>query len=200
MRRINKRNTFDKMNKEILTISLIFIIFVVIGACLNKFYPEAQDSIGSNISGTIDYYNSSINLKNALISNLKLDMLFLSGIAICTSTIVLTPISILIFILKGLSIGYTINSLVLGMKIKSIKIILITLVKCTIILPGALILAIISAKYILEIISEIRRNNKSKIIFLVKRYLLNASIIVIVTVSVQLIINAISIATLQVLF
>lgn len=199
MRR-NKRSIFEKINKEILIVSLIFMVFVVIGACINKFYPEAQNSIVTNITGANDYYNSAISLKSTLISNLKVDMLFLGGIAICTLTIVLLPISILIFILKGVSIGYTINSLVLGLKINSIKIILITLAKSIIILPGVLIISIISAKYILEIISEIKRNNKSKIAFLSKRYALNSAIIVIITVSAQLIINAISIATLQILF
>lgn len=199
MRR-NKRSIFEQINKEILIVSLIFMVFVVIGACINKFYPEAQNSIVTNITGANDYYNSAISLKNTLLSNLKVDMLFLGGIAICTLTIVLLPISILIFILKGVSIGYTINSLVLGLKINSIKIILITLAKSIIILPGVLIISIISLKYILEIINEIKRNNKGKIAFLSKRYALNSAIIVIITVSAQLIINAISIATLQILF
>lgn len=199
MRR-NKRNIFEQINKEILIVSLIFMVFVVLGACINKLYPTAQNSIVANITGASDYYNSSISFKDTLISNLKVDMLFLGGISICTLTIILMPVSILIFILKGVSIGYTINSLVLGLKINSIKIILITLAKSIIILPGILIISIISAKYILEIINEIKRNNKTKIAFLSKRYALNSAIIVIITVSSQLIINAISIATLQILF
>lgn len=200
MRSISKRSTFDKMNKEILTVSFIFMVFVVIGACINKVYPNAQSSLLSNISGTVDYYSSSINFKNMLMSNFKVDMLFLCGMVICTATVFLLPVSIIMFIFKGLSIGYVINSLVLGLKMKSIKIVLITLTKCLIVLPGALILAILSAKYIFEMINEIKRNHKSNIAFLVKRYCLNASIIITITLSVQLITNAISIATLQLLF
>ena len=132
MRR-KKRNIFEVLNNEIIIISVIFIIFVVIGACINKFYPEAQNSIAINVSGANEYYSSDVNLKNILISNLKSDILFLSGIAICTLTIVLLPISIGIFILKGLAIGYTINSVVLALKINSLKIILITLAKSIII-------------------------------------------------------------------
>lgn len=199
MRR-KKRNIFEVLNNEIIIISVIFIIFVVIGACINKFYPEAQNSIAINVSGANEYYSSDVNLKNILISNLKSDILFLSGIAICTLTIVLLPISIGIFILKGLAIGYTINSVVLALKINSLKIILITLAKSIIILPGILILSIVSLKYITHIVNEIRKNNRSKIVFLCKRYALNSSIIIIITTSSQFIINAISIATLKFLF
>ena len=199
MRR-KKRNIFEVLNNEIIIISVIFIIFVVIGACINKFYPEAQNSIAINVSGANEYYNSDVNLKNILISNLKSDILFLSGIAICTLTIVLLPISIGIFILKGLAIGYTINSVVLALKINSFKIILITLAKSIIILPGILILSIVSLKYITHIVNEIRKNNRSKVAFLCKRYALNSSIIIIITTSSQFIINAISIATLKFLF
>jgi stage II sporulation protein M len=195
-----KRNIFEVLNNEIIIISVIFIIFVVIGACINKFYPEAQNSIAINVSGANEYYSSDVNLKNILISNLKSDILFLSGIAICTLTIVLLPISIGIFILKGLAIGYTINSVVLALKINSLKIILITLAKSIIILPGILILSIVSLKYITHIVNEIRKNNRSKIAFLCKRYALNSSIIIIITTSSQFIINAISIATLKFLF
>lgn len=195
-----KRNIFEVLNNEIIIISVIFIIFVAIGACINKFYPEAQNSIAINVSGANEYYNSDVNLKNILISNLKSDILFLSGIAICTLTIVLLPISIGIFILKGLAIGYTINSVVLALKINSLKIILITLAKSIIILPGILILSIVSLKYITHIVNEIRKNNRSKIAFLCKRYALNSSIIIIITTSSQFIINAISIATLKFLF
>lgn len=199
MRR-KKRNIFEVLNNEIIIISVIFIIFVVIGACINKFYPEAQNSIAINVSGANEYYSSDVNLKNILISNLKSDILFLSGIAICTLTIVLLPISIGIFILKGLAIGYTINSVVLALKINSLKIILITLAKSIIILPGILILSIVSLKYITHIVNEIRKNNRSKVAFLCKRYALNSSIIIIITTSSQFIINAISIATLKFLF
>jgi stage II sporulation protein M len=198
--RRKKRNIFEVLNNEIIIISVIFIIFVVIGACINKFYPEAQNSIAINVSGANEYYSSDVNLKNILISNLKSDILFLSGIAICTLTIVLLPISIGIFILKGLAIGYTINSVVLALKINSLKIILITLSKSIIILPGILILSIVSLKYITHIVNEIRKNNRSKIAFLCKRYALNSSIIIIITTSSQFIINAISIATLKFLF
>ncbi|MGL5717004.1 MAG: stage II sporulation protein M [Paraclostridium sp.] len=200
MNKINKRNTLDKISKELLMIASIFILFVIIGAYLNKIYPSAQSYITSNISGAVEYYNSSISFKNTLISNFKVDMLFLGGIAISTMTIVLLPISIIIFILKALAIGYTINSLILALKISSIKIILITLAKGIIIIPSILILGILSVKYVCEIVDEIKRKNKGKIVFLVRRYFLNSTVIIILAASVQLVFNAISIATLQILF
>lgn len=198
MRRLNKRNMLDKINKEIIFISSLFMVFVIIGSLLNKFFPQYSDVISEKVSYTANYYNSDVNLKEILISNLKMDLSFLLIMAIGTMTVILSPIAIIVFAIKGLSIGYTINSFIIAMKLSSFKIVLITLIKFVVVLPGMLILALISFKYLLEAIHEIKKKNKSNCVYLMKRYLINSTLIIMGTIFVQTILNALSIVTLQI--
>ena len=198
MRRLNKRNMLDKINKEIIFISSLFMVFVIIGSLLNKFFPQYSDVISEKVSYTANYYNSDVNLKEILISNLKMDLSFLSIMAIGTMTVILSPIAIIVFAIKGLSIGYTINSFIIAMKLNSFKIVLITLIKFVVVLPGMLILSLISFKYLFEAIYEIKKKNKSNCVYLMKRYLINSTLIIMGTIFVQTILNALSIVTLQI--
>ncbi|WP_270647925.1 hypothetical protein [Paeniclostridium hominis] len=198
MRRLNKRNMLDKINKEIIFISSLFMVFVIIGSLLNKFFPQYSDVISEKVSYTANYYNSDVNLKEILISNLKMDLSFLLIMAIGTMSIILSPIAIIVFAIKGLSIGYTINSFIIAMKLSSFKIVLITLIKFVVVLPGMLILALISFKYLFEAIYEIKKKNKSNCVYLMKRYLINSTLIIMGTIFVQTILNALSIVTLQI--
>lgn len=198
MRRLNKRNMLDKINKEIIFISSLFMVFVIIGSLLNKFFPQYSDVISEKVSYTANYYNSDVNLKEILISNLKMDLSFLLIMAIGTMTVILSPIAIVVFAIKGLSIGYTINSFIIAMKLSSFKIVLITLIKFVVVLPGMLILALISFKYLFEAIYEIKKKNKSNCVYLMKRYLINSTLIIMGTIFVQTILNALSIVTLQI--
>lgn len=198
MRRLNKRNMLEKINKEIIFISSLFMIFVIIGSLLNKFFPQYSDVISEKVSYTANYYNSDVNLKEILISNLKMDLSFLLIMAIGTMTVILSPIAIIVFAIKGLSIGYTINSFIIAMKLSSFKIVLITLIKFVVVLPGMLILALISFKYLFEAIYEIKKKNKSNCVYLMKRYLINSTLIIMGTIFVQTILNALSIVTLQI--
>lgn len=198
MRRLNKRNMLDKINKEIIFISSLFMVFVIIGSLLNKFFPQYSDVISEKVSYTANYYNSDVNLKEILISNLKMDLSFLLIMAIGTMTVILSPIAIIVFAIKGLSIGYTINSFIIAMKLSSFKIVLITFIKFVVVLPGMLILALISFKYLFEAIYEIKKKNKSNCLYLMKRYLINSTLIIMGTIFVQTILNALSIVTLQI--
>lgn len=188
----------EKINKEIIFISSLFMIFVIIGSLLNKFFPQYSDVISEKVSYTANYYNSDVNLKEILISNLKMDLSFLLIMAIGTMTVILSPIAIIVFAIKGLSIGYTINSFIIAMKLSSFKIVLITLIKFVVVLPGMLILALISFKYLFEAIYEIKKKNKSNCVYLMKRYLINSTLIIMGTIFVQTILNALSIVTLQI--
>lgn len=188
----------DKINKEIIFISSLFMVFVIIGSLLNKFFPQYSDVISEKVSYTANYYNSDINLKEILISNLKMDLSFLLIMAIGTMTVILSPIAVIVFAIKGLSIGYTINSFIIAMKLSSFKIVLITLIKFVVVLPGMLILALISFKYLFEAIHEIKKKNKSNCVYLMKRYLINSTLIIMGTIFVQTILNALSIVTLQI--
>ena len=198
MRRLNKRNMLDKINKEIILISGLFMVFVIIGSLLNKFFPQYIDDISEKVSYTANYYNSDINLKEILISNLKMDLSFLLIMTIGTISIILSPIAVIVFAIKGLSIGYTINSFIIAMKLGSFKIVLITLIKFVVVLPGMLILSLISFKYLLEAIHEIKKKNKTNCVYLMKRYLINSTLIIMGTIFVQTILNALSILTLQI--
>ncbi|GAA0105542.1 stage II sporulation protein M [Paraclostridium sordellii] len=198
MRRISKRNILEKINKEIIFIASLFIVCVTIGSLLNKIFPDYMELVSDNITSTANFYNSNINLKDTIFSNLKMDLFFLGGISLATISVIFFPIGLILFAVKGISIGYTINSFILAMKFGSIKILLITLVKILIVLPGMLILSLISIKYLGQFIHESRRKNKANFQYIIKRYLINSSIIVSVTILAQTILNTISITILKI--
>lgn len=198
MRRINKRNILEKINKEIIFIASLFIVCVTIGSLLNKVFPDYMELVSDNITTTANFYNSNINLKDTIFSNLKMDLFFLGGISLATISVIFFPIGLILFAVKGISIGYTINSFILAMKFGSIKILLITLVKILIVLPGMLILSLISIKYLGQFIQESKRKNKANFQYIIKRYLINSSIIVSVTILAQTILNTISITILKI--
>ena len=84
------------------------------------------------------------------------------------------------------------------MKLKSIKFILITTFKNLIIILGTIILILISINYIKEIILEFNKNrNINKIIFLFSRYLLNSIIVLVITISLQVLLNALIISIIK---
>jgi len=86
--------------------------------------------------------------------------------------------------------GYTINSIILAMKLKSIKLIFITISKNLIIILGSVMLILISINYIKEIVLEFKQNrNKNKIIFLFSRYILNSIIVLAITIGAQVLLN-----------
>lgn len=193
MRITYRRRNFEEINKQIMITGFIFMVFIILGTYINKFWPDAKSDILSNINPAIEYYKSDISVIDTVISNLKADVVFLGIISICTLLVITFPIIAIFFMLKGLSIGYTINSCILALKFKSIKMILIVLFKNFIIIPGAIILTLISLSYFKEMIYELKRKNRGNMLFLGKRYLLNAIIIIIVSVVLQLILNTISI-------
>ena len=161
-------------------------------------WPSYQNKIVDNINPFIEYYNnSSINLKSTIITNLKSDTSFMFKIIILSLLVVTFPIAIIIFILKGVSIGYTINSIILTLKFKSIKMFFITFIKNIIILPGAIILLVISFNYFKDIINEIKKHKKDNIPFLLKRYLLNSIIVLAISLILQLLLNTISISIIK---
>lgn len=180
-----------------IVIGFIFIGFIILGTYLNKIWPIYQNNIIDNINPVIEYYNLSSGTKHAVISNFKNDTIFMSLICISTLLVITFPIIIIIFMLKGLSIGYTINSAILAFKFKGSKMILIILLKNLIIIPGAIILMLISLNYLKEVIYELKKGKKENILFLGKRYLLNAIIVLAITVCLQLILNTISIGIIK---
>ena len=197
MRRTIRKNEFREINKEIIFVGFILTMFIILGAYLNKIWPSYQQSIIDNLNPIIEYYNSSFSTKDTIISNMKNDITFMSFICISSLLIITFPIIIIIFMLKGLSIGYTINSIILAMKLKGIKMILIILLRNIIIIPGAIILTLISFNYIREAIYQLKKGKSDNILFLGKRYLLNSLIVLSVTVGLQLILNFIGISIIR---
>ena len=194
------RKRYDlKISKEIIYLSIIFIILVFIGTYLNKFLPNGQDIVLDSINNLNEYYSqgSDINVRAVVFSNLRENIVFLGSIVLFSLFVFTFPLSIISFILKGLSIGYTINSFILLIKLKSIKMILIMLIKNFIIIPGAILLLAISFYYIKNIYEEYKKGRKEGILFLGKRYLLNGIIVIIICIFLQLLLNVISIGILQ---
>lgn len=199
MRRTIRKRYDLKISKEIIYLSIIFIILVFIGTYLNKFLPNGQDIVLDSINNLNEYYSqgSDINVRAVVFSNLRENIVFLGSIVLFSVFVFTFPLSIISFILKGLSIGYTINSFILLIKLKSIKMILIMLIKNFIIIPGAILLMVISFYYIRNIYEEYKRGRKEGILFLGRRYLLNGIIVIIICIFLQLLLNVISIGILQ---
>lgn len=198
MRRINRRTTLDKISKDMIIISSLFILFVILGSLLNKIFPQYTEVISNNITYTNSYYDSGMKIKEVLMSNFKMDLSLLAGMSICTLSIILAPIALIIFAVKGLSIGYTINTFIIAMKASSFKMLCVTLIKFSIVLPGMIILALISLKYFEEFIKNVRKQNKTNCTYLMKRYIINSFLIIMISVSAQTILNAISTITVKI--
>ena len=199
MRRTIRKRDSLKISKEIMYLSIIFIIFVLIGTYLNKIVLNGQDIVLDSINDLNNYYSqgSNISVRAVVFSNLRENIFFLGSIVIFTLFVFTFPLAIISFLLKGVSIGYTINSFILLIKLKSIKMILIMVIKNFIIIPGAILLLAISFYYIKNIYEEYKKGRKEGILFLGKRYLLNGIIVIIICTVVQMLLNAISIGILQ---
>lgn len=199
MRRTIRKRDSLKISKEIIYLSIIFIIFVLVGTYLNKIFLNGQDIVLDSINDLNNYYSqgSNINVRAVVFSNLRENIFFLGSIVIFTLFVFTFPLAIISFLLKGVSIGYTINSFILLIKLKSIKMILIMVIKNFIIIPGAILLLAISFYYIKNIYEEYKKGRKEGILFLGKRYLLNGIIVIIICTVVQLLLNTISIGILQ---
>lgn len=81
MRRTYRKNNFKELNRQIVLIGLIFIVFVALGSYLNKIWPSYQDEIIKDISFISEYYNSREGIKEAILSNLKIDLGFMTCVA-----------------------------------------------------------------------------------------------------------------------
>ena len=193
-----KKSYFREINKQLIVIGLIFLTAVVIGTYLNKMWPDYQGNIVNSINPFVEYYSSKISIKNIVLANLKSDISFMMYISLSTLFVVTFPITLILFIVKGISMGYTINSVILAMKLKSIKFILITTFKNLIIILGTIILILISINYIKEMVLEFKKSrNRSKIIFLFSRYLLNSIIVLAITIGLQVLLNTLIISIIK---
>lgn len=193
-----KKSYFREINKELLVIGFMFLMAVIVGTYLNKIWPDYQSNISSSVNPIVEYYSSKISIKDTVIANLKSDMVFMISISLTTLLVVTFPITLLLFIVKGVSMGYTINSIILAMKLKSIKFVFITISKNLIIILGVIILTLISVNYIKEMLLEFKKNrNKNKMVFLFSRYILNSIIVLAMTIGLQVLLNTLTISIIK---
>ncbi|PBI45000.1 stage II sporulation protein M [Clostridioides difficile] len=197
MRRTYRKNDFRELNRQIIIIGLLFMMSIVVGSYINKIFPGSSNNILNNINPAVEYYNLNISIKDTVIQNLKSDAIFMGSIALLSLFVVTIPAVLVAFVLKGMSIGYTINSCILALKFKSIKMILIILFKNLIIIPCAIILALISLSYFKEMVYEFKKKNRKNMQFLIKRYILNIIIIIALSLGLQLILNTASIGIIK---
>ncbi|MCE0620166.1 stage II sporulation protein M [Clostridioides difficile] len=197
MRRTYRKNDFRELNRQIIIIGLLFMMSIVVGSYINKILPGSSNNILNNINPAVEYYNLNISIKDTVIQNLKSDAIFMGSIALLSLFVVTIPAVLVAFVLKGMSIGYTINSCILALKFKSIKMILIILFKNLIIIPCAIILALISLSYLKEKVYEFKKKNRKNMQFLIKRYILNIIIIIALSLGLQLILNTASIGIIK---
>ncbi|HCQ5890927.1 TPA: stage II sporulation protein M [Clostridioides difficile] len=197
MRRTYRKNDFRELNRQIIIIGLLFMMSIVVGSYINKILPGSSNNILNNINPAVEYYNLNISIKDTVIQNLKSEAIFMGSIALLSLFVVTIPAVLVAFVLKGMSIGYTINSCILALKFKSIKMILIILFKNLIIIPCAIILALISLSYFKEMVYEFKKKNRKNMQFLIKRYILNIIIIIALSLGLQLILNTASIGIIK---
>lgn len=193
-----KKSYFREINKQLIVIGLIFLTAVVIGTYLNKIWPDYQGNIANSINSIVEYYSSKILIKDIVLANLKSDIYFMMSISLSTLLVVTFPITLILFIVKGISMGYTINSAILAMKLRSINLIFITIFKNLIIILGSIVLILISINYIKEMVFEFKKSrNRSKMIFLVSRYLLNSIIVLAITSGLQVLLNTLIVSIIK---
>jgi stage II sporulation protein M len=199
LRRIYRKTQFEKSTKLIISFMIILTLSITFGVYLNKLYPQAQQSMAENINSTVDFYNNNINISSVLLSNFKSDLIFTSSIYLSTVFLVTFPIAFIAVILKGISIGYTINTFILAFQLDASKIVSLTLFKNIILIPGSFILLLFSLNYLMEAYEIYKSNNKEKMKFITKKYTLSSVMLIAAIIIVQALVNAISIGAMQIL-
>jgi stage II sporulation protein M len=196
LRKTSRKDDFDSLNRSIMIVGILFIISVAIGTYLNKIIPGSGNMI-DNINPTVNYYNSGISVVQTVFANYKSDLLFMGIMAICGLFVITVPLAGLVFILKGISIGYAINSCIIALKVKSTSLVVLVIIKNLIIIPGGILLLLLAINYFREIIYRYKRVSNRNIFSLVKRYVFNVLIVIIVSTGLQLVLNTVSIGIMK---
>ncbi|MBS5786430.1 MAG: hypothetical protein KIC98_00865 [Clostridioides difficile] len=196
MRRTSRKDDFDSLNRSIMFVGILFIISVAIGTYLNKIIPGSGD-VMDKINPAVNYYKSGISIMQTVFTNYRADLIFMCIMAISGLFVVTVPITGLAFVLKGISIGYTINSCILALKAKSASLVVLVIIKNLIIIPASILLLLLAVNYFREMIYRYKRVSNRNIFSLVKRYIFNILIVVIVSTGLQLVLNTVSIGIMK---
>lgn len=192
-----RKKDFYKRNKSLIIISIIFILFVVIGACLNKIDSSNLNNMAKQIDEINAYYNGNVNKKDFIFTNIKEYIRYLGSIGILTLFFFTYPLAIFVFIVKALSIGYTINTSIILLGLSSFKMCIIVFLKNIIIVPMSIILIELSIGYIKSAYKQLKKKRQDSIVSLGKEFVLNLLIIMCASIILQSIFNIISITIIQ---
>ena len=192
-----RKKDFYKRNKSLIIISIIFIIFVIVGSCLNKMDSSNLDNISNQIGKISSYYGGNINKKDFIFTNIKEYIRYLGLIGLGTLFFFTYPVAIIVFIVKAMSIGYTINTSIILLGFSSFKMCIIVFLKNIVIVPMSIILIELSIGYIKSVYKQLKKNRQDSIVSLGKEFVLNLIIIMCASIILQSILNIISISIIQ---
>ena len=192
-----RKKDFYKRNKSLIIISIIFIIFVIVGSCLNKMDSSNLDNISNQIGKISSYYDGNINEKDFIFTNIKEYIRYLGLIGLGTLFFFTYPVAIIVFIVKAMSIGYTINTSIILLGFSSFKMCIIVFLKNIVIVPMSIILIELSIGYIKSVYKQLKKNRQDSIVSLGKEFVLNLIIIMCASIILQSILNIISISIIQ---
>ena len=192
-----RKKDFYKRNKSLIIISIIFIIFVIVGSCLNKMDSSNLDNISNQIGKISSYYDGNINKKDFIFTNIKEYIRYLGLIGLGTLFFFTYPVAIIVFIVKAMSIGYTINTSIILLGFSSFKMCIIVFLKNIVIVPMSIILIELSIGYIKSVYNQLKKNRQDSIVSLGKEFVLNLIIIMCASIILQSILNIISISIIQ---
>ena len=192
-----RKKDFYKRHKSLIIISIIFIIFVIVGSCLNKMDSSNLDNISNQIGKISSYYDGNINKKDFIFTNIKEYIRYLGLIGLGTLFFFTYPVAIIVFIVKAMSIGYTINTSIILLGFSSFKMCIIVFLKNIFIVPMSIILIELSIGYIKSVYKQLKKNRQDSIVSLGKEFVLNLIIIMCASIILQSILNIISISIIQ---
>ena len=192
-----RKKDFYKRNKSLIIISIIFIIFVIVGSCLNKMDSSNLDNISNQKGKISSYYDGNINKKDFIFTNIKEYIRYLGLIGLGTLFFFTYPVAIIVFIVKAMSIGYTINTSIILLGFSSFKMCIIVFLKNIVIVPMSIILIELSIGYIKSVYKQLKKNRQDSIVSLGKEFVLNLIIIMCASIILQSILNIISISIIQ---
>ena len=192
-----RKKDFYKRNKSLIIISIIFIIFVIVGSCLNKMDSSNLDNISNQIGKISSYYDGNINKKDFIFTNIKEYIRYLGLIGLGTLFFFTYPVAIIVFIVKAMSIGYTINTSIILLGFSSFKMCIIVFLKNIVIVPMSIILIELSIGYIKSVYKQLKKNRQDSIVSLGKEFVLNLVIIMCASIILQTVLNIISISIIQ---
>ena len=192
-----RKKDFYKRNKSLIIISIIFIIFVIVGSCLNKMDSSNLDNISNQIGKISSYYDGNINKKDFIFTNIKEYIRYLGLIGLGTLFFFTYPVAFIVFIVKAMSIGYTINTSIILLGFSSFKMCIIVFLKNIVIVPMSIILIELSIGYIKSVYKQLKKNRQDSIVSLGKEFVLNLIIIMCASIILQSILNIISISIIQ---